>query len=481
MALRGDLASVDLAQVFQMLALNKKVGLLSIQSAKLWKVLYFDQRGVTVYHNEHALSERVLAASVRAGELAGEAASEVREHAAQIGQPLAHSLLAGGYLDESELAYRGRTELEEEIYDLFFCREARFEFHEGATFLEAREGVVDPRFFFNCDSVIMEAARRIDEWAYITERIPSTAQVLVSVADLEDDGSYGVDAGAIFDLLDGRRSVARIVELTGLTAFQVCKTLGMFLDARLIAPVAADDLLKFGNQCLDEGRLPDAINLYERAIEAGIGLPESHGLAARAYQAAEKYEQATFHLESEAELRVAEHDFEGAARCLVEARNLVPTNLAARERLVELCVAADGVRMPGFDPLEEGKELAELLGELGDMGRVRAVLERLLTFAPHDPDLKKALVNVHIRAGDQKRVIQLYEAIAEDLVALNKPIEAISYLQKILLLDRSRSDVSERVRRLYEVDERARNRARLLGALAALFLVLAAVGEGYYY
>ena len=30
MALKGDLASVDLAQVFQMLALNQKVGLLSI-------------------------------------------------------------------------------------------------------------------------------------------------------------------------------------------------------------------------------------------------------------------------------------------------------------------------------------------------------------------------------------------------------------------------------------------------------------------
>ena len=46
MALRGDLASVDLAQVFQMLALNKKVGLLSIQSDTQRRVLYFDERGV---------------------------------------------------------------------------------------------------------------------------------------------------------------------------------------------------------------------------------------------------------------------------------------------------------------------------------------------------------------------------------------------------------------------------------------------------
>ena len=37
MALKGDLASVDLAQVFQMLALNRKVGMLSIQSPRTWR------------------------------------------------------------------------------------------------------------------------------------------------------------------------------------------------------------------------------------------------------------------------------------------------------------------------------------------------------------------------------------------------------------------------------------------------------------
>jgi len=65
MALRGDLASVDLAQVFQMLAHNQKVGLLSIQSTRLWKVLYFDNRGVTVHHNVHQLLDRIVAILTR--------------------------------------------------------------------------------------------------------------------------------------------------------------------------------------------------------------------------------------------------------------------------------------------------------------------------------------------------------------------------------------------------------------------------------
>ena len=481
MALRGDLASVDLAQVFQMLALNKKVGLLSIHSAKLWKVLYFDQRGVTVHHNVHRVLDRVVAAFVRSGRLTEESTDEVRDHAVRMGQPLADSLLAGGYVDAGELEDQYRLELEEEVYDLFFCRDAKFEFHENTTRLEGRDGTIDERFFFNCDSIIMEAARRIDEWAFISERIPSTAEVLVATADAIDGDEYGPDGPAIFELLDGRRNVARVVEITGLSNFMVCKTLSQLLDAGAIAPVAQEELLPLANECMGEGRLQDAISLYERAIELGVGLPDCHSLAAKAYQAAEQYELAIYHLECEAEHRIGHGDPQGAAECLFEVKQLVPTDLQARERLVELTVGPEGVQVAGFDPLAEGKELVDLLIEFGDIQRVRALLERLLLVEPNDPDLKKALVNVHIRAGDQKRVVQLYESIADDLVRQNKPLEAVSYLQKILLIDRSRTDISERVRRLYEFDERARRRSRALGVLAVLFCLLLVLGAGYWF
>ncbi len=481
MALRGDLASVDLAQVFQMLALNKKVGLLSIQSSKLWKVLYFDQRGVTVHHNVHRVLDRVVAGLVRIGRLTEAAVDEVRDHAARMGQPLTDSLLAGGYLEPTELAEQYRIELEEEIYDLFFCRDARFEFHEGVTHLEGREGSIDERFFFNCDSVIMEAARRIDEWAYISERVPTTAEVLVTTVDSIDAATYGPDGQAVFDLIDGRRNVARIVELTGLSNFQVCKVTSQMLDAGALAPVAAEELLPLAAECMAEGRLPDAISLYERAVGLGVGVPEVHALAAKAYQAAEEYEHAVYHLECEAEHRATAGDALRAAQALLQVKQLLPTDLQARERLVELTLGDKGARLPGFDPLAEGKALVDLLIEFGDIQRVRTLLERLLLVAPDDPDLKKALVNVHVKAGDQKRVAELYESIADDLVRQGKPLEAVAYLQKILLVDRSRADISERVRKLYEFDERVRRRGRALGVLAVAFCLLLVTGVGYWF
>jgi len=463
-----------------MLALNRKVGLLSIQSARMWKVLYFDQRGVTVHHNVHLVLDRVVAGLVRTGRLSAAAVDEVRDHAAREGRPLTDSLLAGGYLEASELEEQYRTEIEEDIYSLFFCRDAKFEFHEAAKSLEGYVGAVDERFFFNCDSVIMEAARRIDEWAYISQGVPNVTELFVATAESVDANQFGPDGPAIFELLDGRRNCARIIEMTGLSTFQVCKVISNLLEAGAIAPLASSELLPLAKECLGEGRLQDAINLYERAIAQGIGIPEVHSLAAKAYQAAEQFENAIYHLECEAEHRKNHGDRAGAAKRLLEVRNLVPTDLQARERLVDLTLGASRVSLPDFDPIAEGKELVDLLLELGDLGRVRTVLEHLLLCDPRDPDLKKALVNVHLKAGDQKRVMELYESIAEDLVRQGKPLEGVAYLQKVLQLDRTRGDIADRVRKLYEFDERSRRRGRTLSGLAVLFVLLLGSGFGYW-
>lgn len=481
MALKGDLASVDLAQVFQMLALNKKVGLLSIQSPKLWKVLYFDARGVTLYYNSYRLLDRTLAAFVRSGRLQARAVEELRDHASRNQLGLTDALLAGGYLGEDELDGQMRYEIEEEIYDLFFCKDARFEFFEGVDRLHEREGVVDERFFFNTESVIMEAARRIDEWSYIAERIPNSLEVFTP-SDHPFQPAEGMEeCAAVWELVDGRRNVSRLVEVSGLSSFAVFKSLCQMYDAGHIVPLPPEEVPLAGNECLAEGRVQDAIALYERAIDLGVGVPEVHFQAAQAYQAIAEYENAIYHLKCDAEYRIAAGDFRGAAQRLHAAAALISTDLAARERLVEIVLDHAEIRLSGYDALEEGKVLVELMMAAGDLPRVRAMLERLLSAHPEDLELKKVLINVHTKAGDQAKVVELYESIADTLVRQHRPLEAVGFLQKILMLDRTRSDVSEKLRTLYALDERSRSRRRAMAMLGVLFLLLSALGVAYHF
>ena len=135
--------------------------------------------------------------------------------------------------------------------------------------------------------------------------------------------------------------------------------------------------------------------------------------------------------------------------------------------------------MPEFDPYEEGKVLVGLLVGAGELARVRSILEGLVAARPEDLELKKILVTVHTKAGDQARVAELYESIADDLVRDHRPIEAIAYLQKILMLDRTRSGISERIRALYAQDERLRGRRRFMAAAAAVALLLAVLAVAY--
>ncbi len=480
MALKGDLASVDLAQVFQMLALNQKVGILNIQGPKAWRALYFGPQGTTLFYNEHVFLDRVLLQMTRTGRLAAQSVQEARDHAAQQGLDLIGSLLAGGYLTDADLESAFRLEIEEEIYDLFFWHDAQFEFYEGATTIPGREGLVDERFFFSTDSLIMEAARRIDEWAYIQERVPGPLEVYEACSEV-DALQLDEYALALFDLADGKRNIARLTEITGMPAFQVYKAMSCLLEEGLISPVPEDQLLNSARDSVVEGRNRDAINLYEKAIDVGAGIPEAHGEVAEVYEKTKEYELAGYHLKCVAEYHAGSDHLPQAVETLFSVVQLLPTDLAARERLVELTAGRTNLSGGAFEPVAFGKELVDLYLEIGEVERVRGILEKLLRDNPNDVELKKSLINVHTKAGDTKRVVDLYHSMAEDLVQQRNPIEAIKYLQKILMIDRSRKDISERIRSLYQLDERRRSRRRSLFALGLLFFLLSCLAAGYYY
>ncbi|MDP6930365.1 MAG: PQQ-binding-like beta-propeller repeat protein [Planctomycetota bacterium] len=482
MALQGDLASVDLAQIFQMLALSQKAGLLVVEAADDRKALYFDSRGVTLYYNEHTLLDRVLARMVRTGMLAPSIEQQARHHASSTGASVADALLAGACFTEDQLEAGYRSEMEEEIYDLFFWDAAQFQFFEGASTLEGREGSVSDRMFFATDSLIMEAARRIDEWSYIRERVFSAQEIYQP--SLKDGNALGVDdtAMSVLDFVDGKRTVARMVEVAGLSSFNTYKALASLLDEGLIKSISLQDIVPLAEEAASEHRLRDATNLFEKAVVLGVGIPHVHSRLSEIYEQAEEYGLSADHLKKMSEFHVAGQDLDAAIEKLVQAIELIPTDLDARERLVELTVGHADHRPVGLDPVAEGRTLVDLYLEVGDTSRVREILERLLLDNPADLELKKSLANVHSKAGDTRRVIELYESIAEDLTRDRRPIEAVKYLHKILRIDRSRKDVSERIRRIYEVDQKRRSRRhRLMIMVLSAGVILAAVAGWYGY
>jgi outer membrane protein assembly factor BamB/tetratricopeptide (TPR) repeat protein len=475
MALKGDLASVELAQVFQMLALNHKVGLLSIEGPARDRALYFDQRGVTLRFFEHGLMERAVASAVRSGRVTEDAVAQVQTKSGGSALQVCDALLLQAVITEEELAELCRAQIEEDIYEAFLWKDAHFEFLENTSDLPGREGKIDDRFFFSPDFLIMEAARRLDEWESIREKIPTVQEVFEAIPDAAATCAADLTPEhlAVLDTVDGFRTVSRIVQTTGCASFQVHKALMHLIDSGVVVPVAAENLPGRAQDCLVQGRNEDALLLFEKSIEQGIEIPESHCAAALVYEEQSERSSACFHWKCYAEFLVEAGKKADAAETLLRVRNLLPTDIQARERMVEMAAHLPVGVLGEVDPFAEGKFLAELLVEMGENDRARALLEQLLAGRTADLELKKCLVAVHSRTGDTRRVLELHESIADTLVQAGDPIGAVKYLQKILLFDKSRTDISERIRKLYVMDERRRLRKRgLMMALSAVLLLV---------
>ncbi|PIE22170.1 MAG: hypothetical protein CSA62_13900 [Planctomycetota bacterium] len=479
MALKGDLTSVGLADVFQMLALNQKVGILSIFDADHWRALYFDRRGVTLYYNEHVFLDRLLDGLMQRGQLVGENLDVFRRE--NSGDPIAtvESMLGAGVLAEELFLDGFREQMEEDVYDLFLWENVHWEFHEGVDELEGREGVINENFFLSPDSLVMEAARRLDEWAFLREQVPGPLEIY------EPDPS--IDAGtvselddfslSVLDFVDGRRNVARIIEMSGVTPFHVYKGLSQLVTEGLILPVPDTSLLDMANSCIGEGRVEDGIYLLEKAIQNQVGLPDAYLMAAQGYETQDEYAKAVYHYKLYSNACVEEYEWGLAEGTLSHCVDLLPTDLDVRERWLRVLAQMES---PPIDPMEVGRKLIDIFLDLDETDRARQVLETLLQVAPEDIELKKSLVTIHSKAGDQKRVMELYESIAQDLVQQKDPIGAVRYLQKILMLDRTRKDISDRVKQLYVMDERYRSRRRSVALAFAGIFCFGAIGVLFY-
>ena len=242
-------------------------------------------------------------------------------------------------------------------------------------------------------------------------------------------------------------------------------------------PLPSEKLISNANECLSEGRLEDGIRLYERAIQLGFGMPDAYREVAKAYEQQNEAAHATWHLKCFAACKVEAGDVDNAVDVLEHCVRLVPTDLEAWERLVHALMMQSA---PKLDPHAVGKDLIDLYLELDEVERSRNLLEDLLKQRPNDIELKKTLIAVNNRAGDTKRVMELYESIADDLVQQKDPIGAVRYLQKILMIDRNRREISDRIKQLYVMDERTRSRRRSMAIFVALLLTFGAVGTIYY-
>jgi tetratricopeptide (TPR) repeat protein len=220
MAIRGNLREASLADVLQLLALGQKTGVLSLACDRSFGAIEFDRGSIVhaaIVNGRDRLGDRL----VRAGALAADALVSVQATLPDDDRALARALIDAGAAAPDLVACELRALVEEVVCQLFTWGEGTFSFEPRPAAAEA------PLVHCSADSLLLEAARRVDEWTQIARKVPSLDLIFeLDAARVQERGiALSEEQRRLAPWLDGTRDVAALVERTGLGEFAVGKAL----------------------------------------------------------------------------------------------------------------------------------------------------------------------------------------------------------------------------------------------------------------
>ncbi|MEM6792381.1 MAG: DUF4388 domain-containing protein [Acidobacteriota bacterium] len=134
------------------------------------------------------------------------------------------------FLKDGEIVHAtaGPTQGEDAVYELAIWQEGEFEFQAG---VETAERSIRK----SNTNLLMEAARRIDEWQVLSKRIPSTRLIPIFTNQSSSTSiSFTPQEWQVICKVDERRSIDDLAAVLGLSAFEVCKLLYGLVTAGLV-------------------------------------------------------------------------------------------------------------------------------------------------------------------------------------------------------------------------------------------------------
>jgi hypothetical protein len=298
MAIEGPLRELGLHDVFQLLDLSRKTGVMRVTSHLRSNegFVAFDG-GAIVYAEIRSNPLRLGTFLVQAGRITEQDLERARalQEREQGARRLGQVFVAMGLIGQRELQRQVERHVAESVFELLSWQEGFFSFTEGPLAGVPADAMVRIR----TESVLMEGARRIDEWSRIEHHIPHVG-VVPTLAPVTDGEASQLDLlPAEWEVLaevDGSRSVQAIARDLARSEFEVARTLfglvatGVVVLAegsgeRAARPSAGGDagaLVAAAEVRLAAGDAAAAREAAQAALALAPGEARAHVVAARA-------------------------------------------------------------------------------------------------------------------------------------------------------------------------------------------------------
>jgi tetratricopeptide (TPR) repeat protein len=291
-ALEGPLKELHIQDVFQLLELGRKSGVLRVTSElrQTGGTVSFDGGGV-VAASLGRDPQPIGARLVRTGRISSEAlerARAVQESGDK--RRLGDNLVANGAISRRELDRQLKAQIEEAIFELLGWKEGYFRFEEGATC----EAMVEAPVRIPTEALLMEAVRRMDEWSRIEGTVPHLRVVPRLLPNDESPTNGRLELvpfeWEVLAAVDGQRDLHALAAALGRTEFDIARTVYALSSAGVIvldsAPApqsgntSAEPMASLGpvRKALAEGEYEKAASVLQDVLRADPLMPEARRL-----------------------------------------------------------------------------------------------------------------------------------------------------------------------------------------------------------
>jgi len=280
MALAGTLSDFSLADIFQLISLQKKTGYLTLRSeVDVVTVTFFEGTVVGAESLNKRIEDRLGHVLVKTNRISKEELAKALDIQRQTLQRLGYILISENFVDSETLRSALTTQMQQTIFRLFRWRDGEYNFEPKDTVEYDRENVTP----MAAESILMEGIRMLDEWPLIEKKIPNFDLVFEQIPlpvppiletraeapPMEDifGGAFGDDKAkpkeapveedaldgavtlsqeemAVYQLVNGFFSVQEIVDRSTLNEFEACKALFELLNRQLIREVLPEEDLE---------------------------------------------------------------------------------------------------------------------------------------------------------------------------------------------------------------------------------------------
>ncbi|HEY3253152.1 MAG TPA: DUF4388 domain-containing protein [Polyangiaceae bacterium] len=238
-ALSGDISVISIAEVLQLLDLQRQTGVLSIFTRQSEIALYVKHGRLEFAASRGLRVEfRIGRYLVEDGTLTRDELQTVLDNRAGSKRLLGELLIQLGMASEEQVRRALVRQTHELVYEVVRWKVGRFAFTVGAENTAASKAALG----IETGGLVMEGFRRVDEWRLI-EGSFDFDEVLyhdtVAIERLGQDANLTQQERAVLGAINGQRSIREIVDLTGGSSFDTCKILYQFLNSRLVRRRAA--------------------------------------------------------------------------------------------------------------------------------------------------------------------------------------------------------------------------------------------------